>query len=179
MDNRAALRDTPDVPWPGFSRQRLARTLNAAYAEGLLSEETLMHRLDALFAGRLVDPARLVGDLPRRSRRLELQTTLTRAIATTLDRLRIESSIEPMLLALDWQGAQEKLMIGRHPSCDVTLAHPTVSRRHARLVFRDAAWVLQDLDSTNGTFVNHRRVGRCQLRPGDRILFGDQPVQVD
>jgi hypothetical protein len=179
MDNRAALRDTGAVPWPGFSRQRLARTLNAAYAEGLLSEETLMYRLDTQFASRVVDPARLVGDLPRRSRLFELQTTLTRAVESTVKWLGVGAIEEPMLLALDWHGAQQELLIGRHPSCDVVLAHPTVSRHHARLVFRDGTWVLQDLESTNGTLVNHRRVGRYQLRPGDTILFGDQPVQVD
>ena len=48
---------------PGTSQRRLARALNAAYAEGLVSEETFQHRLDLLLGGRLVDPVALVGDL--------------------------------------------------------------------------------------------------------------------
>ena len=47
---------------PGSTRHRLARTLNAAYAEGLLSERTLAHRLDILFASALIDPGVLVGE---------------------------------------------------------------------------------------------------------------------
>jgi pilus assembly protein CpaF len=54
-----------------------------------------------------------------------------------------------------------------------------VSRRHARLLFRDGSWVLQDLQSTNGTTVNGVPVGRCQLRPGDRLIFGTACLRVD
>lgn len=83
------------------------------------------------------------------------------------------------MLALDWSGATDELLVGRHPSCDVVLADPTVSRRHARLRFRDGTWALQDLESTNGTTINGLRVGRCQLRAGDRLMLGDQHLTVD
>ena len=55
----------------------------------------------------------------------------------------------------------------------------TVSRRHARLIFRDGGWILQDLNSTNGTRLNGRYVGRCRLRPGDQLALGDQLLRVD
>ncbi len=84
-----------------------------------------------------------------------------------------------ILLALDWSGAQEELLIGRHPSCDVIVPAATVSRRHAQLTFRDGGWILQDLDSTNGTRLNGQPVGRCRLRPGDQLVLADQPLQVD
>jgi hypothetical protein len=162
-------------------RQRLARTLNAAYAEGLLSERTLTHRLDALFAGELIDPARLVGDLTRRvpSRR-GTRGPLT-ALTAGLRRTRIGTAVPEMgiLLALDWTGAREELLIGRHPNCDVVVADDTVSRRHARLTFRDGSWILQDLDSTNGTRLNGQYVGRCRLRPGDELTIGRQLLQID
>jgi pSer/pThr/pTyr-binding forkhead associated (FHA) protein len=61
----------------------------------------------------------------------------------------------------------------------VTLADPGVSRRHAHLRFRDGRWILQDLESTNGTTVNGVRVGRCELRPGDVIGVGDTRLLVD
>jgi pilus assembly protein CpaF len=83
------------------------------------------------------------------------------------------------LLALDWSGAQPELLIGRHHTCDVMLANPRVSRRHARLVFRDAKWIVQDLQSTNGTVVNGTRVGRCELRPGDCLVLGDEYLRID
>jgi len=63
---------------PGSSRERLERALNTAYAEGVLSENTLVHRLDLLFHGPLVDPARLVGDLPARKKQRLLPPLLTR-----------------------------------------------------------------------------------------------------
>jgi hypothetical protein len=161
----------------------LARTLNAAYAEGLLSERTLAHRLDALFAGGLIDPARLVGDLTRRRTRQPLRESALAAATSLLNRLRggaaATSEVPGILLALDWTGGCEALLIGRHPSCDVVVADDTVSRRHAQLTFRDGGWVLQDLDSTNGTRLNGQSVGRCRLRPGDQLGLGHQVLRVD
>ena len=148
----------------GARRHRLARTLNAAYGEGLLSDRTLAHRLDLLFASEVIDPVRLVGDLTRRVPRR---------------RQRRRSDNDAMLLALDWSGVQEELLIGRHPACDVVVSHPTVSRRHARLLFRDGGWILQDLESTNGTRLNGQRVGRCRLQPGDELALGNQALRVD
>ena len=48
--------------------------------------------------------------------------------------------------------------IGSHPSNDVVLDDTTVSRRHATITRRPAGFELTDLDSTNGTFVNGRRL---------------------
>jgi hypothetical protein len=183
MDTWAAVRDTLWVLGPGARRHRLARTLNAAYAEGLLSERTLAHRLDALFAGVLIDPAGLVGDLTRRGTRQPPRQSVALTLASLLRRLRGEAGItseEPgILLALDWTGGCEELVIGRHPSCDVVVSHETVSRRHVMLTFRDGGWIVRDLQSTNGTRLNGQYVGRCQLRPGDRLGLGRQLLQVD
>ena len=70
-------------------------------------------------------------------------------------------------------------LVGRHAACDVVLEHPSVSRRHARLSFRDGHWVLRDLDSTNGTRINGRPVVRCRLEPGDRLRLGSAELLVD
>jgi len=183
MDTAPRLRDTFWVLGPGARRHRLARTLNAAYAEGLLSERTLAHRLDALFAGGLIDPAGLVGDLTRRRTRPPLGESALSSVTSLLRRLRgavRATSEEPgILLALDWTGGCEELVVGRHPSCDVVVTHETVSRRHAQLTFRDGGWVLQDLHSTNGTRLNGQLVGRCRLRPGDQLGLGHQVLQID
>jgi hypothetical protein len=164
MDTPAGLRDTGCVLIPGSRRHRLARTLNSAYAEGLLSERTLAYRLDLLFASRVIDPVRLVGDLTRR---------------VPGRRRRLRGRDDGILLALDWTGAHEELVIGRDPGCDVVMGDLSVSRRHARLTFRDGGWVVQDLESTNGTRCNGRYVGRCRLRPGDELALGDQLLRVD
>jgi hypothetical protein len=158
---------------PGSHRQRLARTLNDAYAEGVLSQNTLVHRLELLFANPLVDPAHVVGDLPGRRPRSFW------AIAAGAVRRFAARRSSAVLLALDWDGGGGDLVIGRHPECDIVLAGPGVSRRHARLTFRDGAWIVQDLDSTNGTIVNDARVGRCRLNAGDRLVIGGEQLVVD
>ena len=183
MDTRDRVRDTVLVLGPGARRHRLARALNAAYAEGLLSERTLTHRLDALFAGLLIDPAQLVGDLTRRGSRRPVRQMLPFGLTSLLHRLRAGTGAGPdgpgIMLALDWTGGCEELLIGRHPSSDVVVTDDTVSRRHARLIFRDGSWIVQDLDSTNGTRLNGQPVGRCRLRPGDQLALGRQLLQID
>lgn len=84
-----------------------------------------------------------------------------------------------MLLALDWTGSTQELLIGRHHSCDVVLNEPTVSRWHARLIFRDGVWILHDLGSKNGTVINGLRIARCEVRPADRLLVGGQLLRID
>jgi hypothetical protein len=157
----------------------MARTLKAAYGDGLLSEDTLMHRLDLLLGSRLIDPAPLVGDLTIRSPRRAWSRAIARARLSLRPRTVAKSSEPPLMLALDWAGAVDELSIGRHPNSDVVLTSPSVSRHHARLRHRDGAWVLQDLDSTNGTWVNDVRVGRCQLRPGDHLEIATEHLLVD
>jgi hypothetical protein len=148
-----------------------------------LSEDTLSRRLDQLLSAQLVDPFRLIGDLNFRNPSPRRRGRLAEALAATMRRVTTSSAedsrAEPVLLALDWGGAQRELILGRNPSCDVFLSDPGVSRCHARLFFRDGSWVLQDLASTNGTTVNGVRVGRCELRPGDHLVLGDQHLKID
>jgi ABC-type multidrug transport system ATPase subunit len=64
------------------------------------------------------------------------------------------------------------LTIGRLAECDLEIASPLVSREHARLHCGSAGIEIEDLDSTNGTFVNGRRLrGRVRLKQGDRIAI--------
>lgn len=63
--------------------------------------------------------------------------------------------------------------IGRERAlCDIALTDPNVSRRHAQLIYAAGAWSLEDLNSTNGTMVNNRRITRCPLRDGDILTLG-------
>ncbi len=166
---------------PGGERRRLARTLGSAYADGLLSEETFTHRIDALLSARLIEPFRFIGDL-RLRRPDRARSRVFATIRTTVSTFRNGAQDERRdgtLLALDWSGAQGELVIGRSPSCDVVLSDPSVSRRHVRLLYRDGKWVLHDLRSTNGTVLNGERVGRSELRPGDRLSLGDQQLHID
>jgi hypothetical protein len=167
--------------FPGRSRERLAQQLNAAYAGGLISHKTLLFRLDELFHGALVDPELLVGDLHLREGHKGLQERASRLKTTVVSALGtlFEPDPQEMLLALDWSGAARELSIGRSRDCDVVLTDITVSRHHARLIPRDGAWVLHDLSSTNGSYLNGHPVSRCQLRPGDRVALGEALLRVD
>ena len=63
--------------------------------------------------------------------------------------------------------------VGRErATADVVLRDPNVSRRHAQLTFTGSDWSIEDLNSTNGTLVNNRRITRCPLRNGDLLTFG-------
>jgi pSer/pThr/pTyr-binding forkhead associated (FHA) protein len=64
--------------------------------------------------------------------------------------------------------------IGRGDECDVAIPDDvSLSRVHARLDRQAEHWVLMDLDSTNGTFVNGERIREVRLQPGDLIELGD------
>ncbi len=66
----------------------------------------------------------------------------------------------------------ERLTIGRSPESDIFLDDVTVSRRHAVLTRRPEGFVIEDLGSLNGTFVNRRRVERKELADGDEVQVG-------
>jgi hypothetical protein len=179
MDNGRVARETQPMLRAGDARRGIERTLNAAYGDGLLSQQTLVQRLDLLFRSELVDPAGLVGDLTLRPPRRAAPRPWERAVAWLRRRIEPAGGAPPEVLALDWTGACDELLVGRHDACDVMVGHPSVSRRHARLSFRDGRWVLRDLDSTNGTRVNGKRVVRCRLEPGDRLSLGSADLLVD
>ena len=77
-----------------------------------------------------------------------------------------------------------QLMIGRDPTCDVCLPNELVSAQHARLSYHHNQWWVEDLQSTNGTYLNDERVytptvliSGDELRCGKinmKISFGDQ-----
>ncbi|GIW12110.1 MAG: ABC transporter ATP-binding protein [Dehalococcoidia bacterium] len=69
-------------------------------------------------------------------------------------------------------GSRDVLTIGRDASNSIPLPHPLVSRFHARLVRRQGQIQIEDLGSTNGTFVNGRPVQLAILRETDRIQIG-------
>jgi pSer/pThr/pTyr-binding forkhead associated (FHA) protein len=70
--------------------------------------------------------------------------------------------------------SESELIIGRDPNVDISINIPEVSRRHARLRYEMDGYIIEDLGSTNGTFVNSQRLsGPHVLRSGDEIQLGD------
>ena len=71
----------------------------------------------------------------------------------------------------------DQIMVGRDSSNGVAINDAEVSRRHARLIFQGGKYVIEDLGSTNGTFVNGQRLaGPHVLKAGDVVAFGEQIV---
>lgn len=68
--------------------------------------------------------------------------------------------------------SQSEFLIGRSPSCNIQLSHDNVSRLHSRVVFQDEEYMIEDLNSTNGTYVNGINVSKCILRSNDIIEIG-------
>lgn len=66
----------------------------------------------------------------------------------------------------------ERVSVGRLASCDIRLADLNVSREHAAFVREGAGWAIQDLDSTNGTYLNGEDVTFQRLRDGDVVSVG-------
>ena len=67
-------------------------------------------------------------------------------------------------------------VVGRAPEVELTIDDVAVSRRHAQLEQTSEGFVIQDLDSTNGLFVNGLRVQRQGLHDGDRIQVGTTTI---
>jgi hypothetical protein len=92
-----------------------------------------------------------------------------------------ELGIEAEVVSLDWDGqrieiAKRRTLIGRSKECDIQLADPNVSRRHAEVRQEGASYWIVDLDSTNGIEVNGRRLKRAKLEDGDRVVLGSTEI---
>ena len=75
---------------------------------------------------------------------------------------------------------QSELNIGRVQGNELMLPKGNVSKRHARLVFRDNRFIVTDLNSANGTYVNRRRISQATIvRQGDRIYIGDFVLRIE
>jgi pSer/pThr/pTyr-binding forkhead associated (FHA) protein len=71
------------------------------------------------------------------------------------------------------------LRIGRSPRCDIRVENPSVSRHHATLFFDSLGLRIRDEQSSNGLFVNGRRVhGTMVLKPGDRLSIGREECEL-
>jgi diguanylate cyclase (GGDEF)-like protein len=69
--------------------------------------------------------------------------------------------------------SDRSLVLGRDDECDIVVADDSVSRRHASIQHRSEGYCVEDLQSTNGTFINDVRVTACLLNDGDYLRIGN------
>lgn len=97
-------------------------------------------------------------------------------------------AIPEFTLVLTEKGGQERripfsvpeLTVGRVQGNDLVLPKGNVSKRHARILFREGRFIVTDLNSTNGTYVNRRRITQATIiRDGDKVYVGDFVIRVE
>jgi hypothetical protein len=147
------------------ARERTAALLRRRWGEGYLSLETFERRVEDVYRARsAAQLAGLTADLPAVGLLARLrQWRLAASAAAPPEGLRL-----PLELVRD-----RPLTLGRGAHCDVVVRHDTVSRRHAELRRDGGACYISDLGSSNGTWIDGRRVdGPERVRRGDQILLG-------
>jgi pSer/pThr/pTyr-binding forkhead associated (FHA) protein len=71
-----------------------------------------------------------------------------------------------------WELTDKPLIFGRGEHADCRIRDERASRQHFAVVPKDTGYIVQDLKSTNGTFVNNERVGEAALKANDKIRIG-------
>ncbi|CAN5520023.1 hypothetical protein BH10PLA2_BH10PLA2_28550 [soil metagenome] len=87
----------------------------------------------------------------------------------TPPRIRIESACQ-LFQGRAWE-SRTPVRVGRADNLELVLDHPTISRHHAEIRFDQRGWMLRDLGSTNGTFLNGVRVGQAERRLAPRDIL--------
>ena len=79
----------------------------------------------------------------------------------------------------EWELGSDPLTVGRGEVTEIQLSDPRLSRQHFRVCNLDGAYVLEDLGSTGGTFLNDEPVTNALLKPGDLIRAGGSRFYFD
>jgi len=96
------------------------------------------------------------------------------------------ASVSPNMLVVHLEGQKPRTTrldgsttLGRAIECDIRLDDTYASQQHARIFDRNGSWYVEDLGSTNGTFVNEQRlVAPAMLTPGDKVRIGTTIVEL-
>ena len=144
------------------TRERTVARLRRGYVAGRLDTDTFSRRVDrALVADCGQELHGLTAYLPA-----PRETRLTR-LRARLPVPRRHARLPPLERL-----SAGRLVLGRSSSCQLVFTDDSVSRRHAELRVADGRWILRDLGSSNGTWVNGRRVMEAEVAPGDEVYLG-------
>jgi pSer/pThr/pTyr-binding forkhead associated (FHA) protein len=142
-------------------RQEAIRRLRRAFDAGLLSIDTFEARVDGVVAVRDVDElARLTDDVTQPT----FGALFKRLLAELIPQRPRVLSAPP--------NREAAFSIGRNERCNCVIGDSTVSRIHAHLSWEDDHWLIRDMGSLNGTYVNGWRVGEAPLADGDHVRLG-------
>ena len=86
--------------------------------------------------------------------------------------------LEGSLQGEDFHLHEGRNIIGSCPPCEILLQDEGIEDRHASIRFSSNQWILTDLDSESGTWLNGKRIYRHELRDGDKIIIGKSLLRV-
>lgn len=154
-------------------RERVTHLLKQRAAEGYLSLDTLTHRVERTLGAHTIEELRrVVADVPASRRRpLALLLALVQGARAAILPARYADEVTLSLGGLPARSGT--VTIGRGPDAEVVLEPTTVSRHHAQLAVTSAGYVLRDLGSKNGTYVNGEPIDTCVLRRDDVVALAD------
>ncbi|WP_437627497.1 sigma 54-interacting transcriptional regulator [Sorangium sp. So ce1151] len=132
-------------------------------------------------------PSASTGDPTAQEVQPESQLGVTDPIAMSqvrdaLTQLSRDRGTQPHVLLIIYhrQGAETVrltegvgVVVGRDPTADVAIPERSLSRRHARFTFQRGDVLIEDLGSTNGTFLSGQRIEQGSLKPGDEVVLGE------
>ncbi len=111
-------------------------------------------------------------------------TVQFKAVPGTLNEKPSESTKKPRLTikygkseGLSFELSKTVMTLGRDPKCDILLSDMTVSRIHAEIEHNRDAWIIRDMKSFNGTWLNNKAIEIVSLRDGDIIQIGSFILQ--
>ncbi len=91
----------------------------------------------------------------------------------------VTTNEQPQLLMSLTFGSKQQLVIGRSDECDIKLDGLQISNRHARLLLTNTGIMVEDLNSTNGIYLNGERIGRQNIGVDDSVQIGSFIIKVD
>ena len=74
---------------------------------------------------------------------------------------------------------KKEIVIGRNAENDIVIENLAVSKMHARIVEQDGAYYIEDLNSTNGTYLNKIRITKKDLKNNDIIIVGKHSLEIN
>lgn len=120
-------------------------------------------------AGPTAAPGVALADVPRRKRRELRDLPTTRRLVV----------VEPVDLAGQVHVLEGEMSIGRAAGCQITLDDTYSSQIHARIFQRDHQWQIEDMGSTNGTWLNrHKVTAPTVVKPGDIVQIGNTVMEM-
>ncbi|MEO0136417.1 MAG: GGDEF domain-containing protein [candidate division WOR-3 bacterium] len=87
--------------------------------------------------------------------------------------------VDERILLKNFALEKKEYIIGRANDCDFIIDGKEVSRKHARIYYEDGKFKIEDLNSTNGTFVNGKEITKAELKHGDEINIGNFTIIFD